>query len=255
MLFWESNIFWGIAGIVGGFIVAAFFFYIGKVKKSLLYQISTSALITDEINRTPGLRISVGDEPAVDVISTTITFINGGNQTITSSDFASLSPLQIITSGHFFNAENIDVDYIKALNNALNPRIHIVDKKRIEIEFEYLKPKQEFEITLLHDGKLSVSGDLKTGTLQSYNSALKASKYKSVLKEYAPLFIMMAFALLSIISSIQTTHSKQVNVLEDNVHEMYERIEKLEIENQQLRDMIYSLLTDETVSGDISEPK
>ena len=46
MPFWESSIFWGIAGIVGGFIVAAFFFYVGKAKKSLIYQISTSALIT-----------------------------------------------------------------------------------------------------------------------------------------------------------------------------------------------------------------
>jgi len=29
----------------------------------------------------------------------------------------------------FFDAEKIDVDYIKTLNNALNPRIHIVEKK------------------------------------------------------------------------------------------------------------------------------
>lgn len=128
MVFWESSLFWGIAGIVGGFIVAAFFFYVGKAKKSLVYQISTSALITDEINSTPGIKVSVGNEPAVNVTSTTITFINSGNQTINSSDFASLSPLQIITSGHFFNAENIDVGYIKTRNRALNPKIRVIEK-------------------------------------------------------------------------------------------------------------------------------
>jgi len=70
----------------------------------------------------------------------------------------------------------------------------------------------------LHDSKLSVSGDLKTGTLQSYNSALKTPKYKSVLKEYAPLFIMMAFALVSFIGLIQIDM----------------RIGRLEIESQKL---------------------
>lgn len=266
MPFWESSIFWGIAGIVGGFIVAAFFFYVGKAKKSLVYQISTSALITDEINSTPGIKISVGNEPAVNVTSTTITFINGGNQTINSSDFASLSPLQIITSEHFFNAENIDVSYIKTRNKALNPKIRVIEKNRIIVEFEYLKPKQEFEITVLHDGELSVSGDLKTGILQSYNSALKTSEYKHVSKVLVPILISITAgiltATLSSVMGMYRDSTNSVDSIRDQVYDLQNRVTEMRLiisdmeqENQQLRDMIDSLLTDKTVSGIIAEPQ
>lgn len=255
MPFWESSIFWGIAGIVCGFIVAAFFFYVGKARKSLVYQISTSALITDEINSTPGIKISVGNEPATNVTSTAITFINGGNQTISSSDFASLSPLQIITSKHFFNAENIDVSYIKTQNKALNPKIHVIEKNRIIVEFEYLKPKQEFEITVLHDGELSVGGDLKAGILQSYNSALKTSGYKHILKEAAPLLATIVGAILAgtLTLAMGMYHDSTFSLnnlraeildLQDRIIEMRSKISDIETENQQLRDTIHSLLMD-----------
>jgi len=259
--FWNSTIFWGIAGIIGGFIVSAFFFYVGKEKKSLVYQISTSNLITDEINSTPGLKISVGDEPAVNVISTTITFVNRGNRTITSSDFASLSPLQIISSEHFFNAEHIDVGYIKTRNKAINPRIDVIEKNKIIIEFEYLKPKQEFEITVLHDGELSVGGDLKNGGIQNYSSALKTSEYKHILEKtftIATPLIMGAIAAFIIgISrdSSNTTdfnnNNEQIDYIQREISDLKTIIIDMERENQQLRDIIGSLNIDESVSGNI----
>lgn len=263
MSFWESSVFWGIAGIIGGFIVAAFFFYVGKAKKSLVYQISTSALITDEINSTPGLKISVGNEPAINVSSTTITFINGGNQTINSSDFATLSPLQIITSEHFFNAENIDVSYIKTRNKALNPRIRVVEKNKIIVEFEYLKPKQEFEITVLHDGELSVSGDLKTGILQSYNSALKTSGYKHISKVLVPVLITIITGILTVtLSSVMEMYrdsTSSVDSIRDQVYDLQNRItemrltiSELEADNQLLRDRISLLMP---ISGTIPDPQ
>lgn len=277
MPFWESSIFWGIAGIIGGFIVAAFFFYMGKAKKYLVYQISTSDLITDEINSTPGIKISVGDEPAVNVISSTITFSNNGNQTINSSDFASLSPLQIITSEHFFNAENIDVSYIKSRNKALNPKIDVREKNRIIIEFEYLKPKQEFEITVLHDGELSISGDLTSGTIQNYNSASKTSGYRFFSKIFLPICGaiiagILSSALLSVLGMYHDSENsldsyrERMYELQLEVANLYSKIDNIELENQylqgvnqQLQDTINLLRPSETpsrsIEGQIPEPK
>ena len=69
MPFWKSIDFLSVGGFaitVISTILAIVFYCRGKAKKSLVYQISTSDLITDKINSTPGIKISVGDEPAVD---------------------------------------------------------------------------------------------------------------------------------------------------------------------------------------------
>ena len=260
MPFWESSIFWGVAGIVGGFIVAAFFFYIGKAKKSLVYQILTANLITDEINNLPGLKISVGDEPATNLASTTVKFINNGNQTISSSDFASLSPLHITASKHIFNIANIDTSYIKARNKTLNPSINVVRNDSIIIGFEYLKPKQQFEITVLHDGKLSVGGDLKTGLFQSYDSALKRPNRKHIQEILLPLLTGIIFVIIAsmILFSVVNENGNNLNSfdsirnriyeLQDEVSELRSIISDLKSENQQLQDTILSLTEDEKTS-------
>ena len=262
MPFWESSIFWGIAGIVGGFIVAAFFFYIGKAKKSLVYQILTANLITDEINNLPGLKISVGDEPATNLASTTVKFINNGNQTISSSDFASLSPLHITASKHIFNIAKIDTSYIKARNKTLNPSINVAGNDSIIIGFEYLKPKQEFEITVLHDGKLSVGGDLKTGVFQSYDSALKHPDRKRILETLVPVLSVIIAIITMTLFSVRNVNGNNLNSLDsirnriyelqDEVVELRSIISDLKSENKQLQDAILSLLEGETTSGVIN---
>ena len=267
MPFWESNIFWGVSGIIGGFIVAAFFFYVGKAKKSLTYQISTSDLITDEINSTPGIKISVGDEPAANVISSTITFSNDGNQTINSSDFASLSPLQIITSEHFFNAENIDISYIKTRNKSLNPQIDVYEKNRIIIGFEYLKPKQEFEITVLHDGKLSVGGDLTSGTIQNYNSASKTSGYRSFSRILIPICGaiiagILSSALLPVLGiypdskNSLDSYRERIYELQLEVANLHSEIDNVEFKYQYLQDMNQQLqeIIDSLYPGTSGQP-
>ena len=261
MPFGETSFFWGIAGIVGGFIVAAFFFYIGKSKKSLVYQILTANLITDEINNLPGLKISVGDEPATNLASTTVKFINNGNQTISSSDFASLSPLHITASKHIFNIANIDTSYIKARNKTLNPSINVVGNDSIIIGFEYLKPKQEFEITVLHDGKLSVGGDLKSGSFQNYDSALRRPNRKYI----SEILIPVLGGIIAIIATSMTLFSfghlndnnlnsldsirNRIYELQDEVGELNSIITDLKSENQQLQDILSFLLEDDKTSG------
>lgn len=173
MPFWDSSAFWGIAGIVGGILVATFFFVRGKSKKLLEYQITSTKLITETVSDIPNLKISVGNETTWNLTSTTINFSNMGNSTLYSSDIASKAPIQIISTGRFFNSNEINSQYIKTDNEYLNPFVDVIENNKIIIGFEYLKPKQNFSITVLHDGQLSVSGDLTTGKLQPYSPKIK----------------------------------------------------------------------------------
>ena len=262
MPFWKSIDFLSVGGFaitVISTILAIVFYCRGKVKKTLVYQISTSDLITDEINNTPGIKISVGDEPAVNVISSTITFSNTGNQTINSSDFASLSPLQIITSEHFFNAENIDISYIKSCNKALNPKIEVCEKNRIIIEFEYLKPKQEFEITVLHDGDLSVDGDLTSGAIQDYYSAPEISRSRNFSKILVPILIIIVSGMivrsltqqLSLALEMYSDSTKLLNNTREDMLALQLEIDILRWENSELQKTINSLYENGMISESI----
>ena len=265
MPFWKSIDFLSVGGFaitVISTILAIVFYCRGKAKKSLVYQISTSDLITDKINSTPGIKISVGDEPAVKVSSTTIIFTNNGNQTINSSDFSSLFPLQVFVAGHIFNAKNIDESYINTRVKTLNPKIEVVKDYKIVIKFEYLKPKQKFEITVLHDGILVVDGDLKTGTLQNYNpeeESISLPKKRTLNKIFSNLAVTLPVVLLLFSLFLgffggtfrdnrnSSDESDNVNIqmkiykLEYMVENLQVKVNELEMENQRLQDVIDSL--------------
>ena len=268
-----SDNFLSIGGFVVGILglVSSVFFYLkGKRKQQLEYQVTSTKLITKEIADIPNLKINVGNEPATSLTSTTVRFINNGNQTIKSSDFASSLPLQITVSEHFFNAENIDESYIKTRHKSLNPNINVIGEDRITIEFEYLKPKQEFEFTVLHDGKLAVDGDLKTGSLQNYDFTPKRSTRKFISMTLYPVLVVIVGAIFApmLFSVLDRTYSKldsldyiidqssdliidHIISLQDNIDELQSTIANLEHENTQLREEL--LLKDGIISKDVND--
>lgn len=248
----------GITGLVVGLIgiiLSVFFYFCSKNKKILEYQVTSTKLITKDVADIPDLRIIVGNEPATSLTSTTVRFINNGNQTITSSDFASLSPLQITVSEHIFN---IYKSCIKTTNKALNPSIDVNGKDTIIIRFEYLKPKQEFEITVLHDGELFVDGELTSGSLQCYDSALRDSRHEHIPTK-APLLFAIAtgIIIITLYLFIETTNrssdrltqmTQQIYMLQNNIDELNVTIADLEHENIQLREYLSSIMN-ETILG------
>lgn len=156
----DSSAFWGIAGILAGVVVAIFFFYIGMNKKILEYQITSTPLISEKMSRIPGINITIHEQPVKSLVSTAIKFTNVGNQTLVSSDFASQDPLGIPLIGHLYSYD------VTADNKNLMSLLKFIDGKGIDIEFEFLKPKQSFTVTILHDGKVGVFGELKTGEIR-----------------------------------------------------------------------------------------
>lgn len=172
MPFWESNIFWGVAGIVGavvGVIVSAFFFFLGKSKKLLEYQVTSVDLIMDKIANIRGIEVTFNGKPIKSLVSTTIKFTNSGNQTINSDDFAKLEPLNATITGQFLNAQH---GYkVSSSNPNSYPTIEIKNDNTAIIKFDFLKPKQSLTITLWHSGNLSVGGELKAGKIYEYQES------------------------------------------------------------------------------------
>lgn len=163
MSFLDSSAFWGIAGIAVGFLVSAFFFFRGKSKKILKYKVDSISLITESMADIPEIRITLAGQPVQSITSSTIEFTNIGNQNISSDDFANLAPLRISVKNKFFSTSNGYQIISDSPSTAL--ALHGDSQNIISIEFDFLRPKQSFSITLLHEGNLSVDGELKTGKM------------------------------------------------------------------------------------------
>lgn len=192
MPFWDSSAFWGIAGIVGGILVSTFFFIRGKSKKILKYEIRSTVLITKNMLNIPEISITLAGQPVQSVTSSTIKFTNIGNQAITSDDFAKLAPLRISVKNKFFSMA--DGFQIVSDNPNTAPVLHETNEKAVVISFDFLRPKQSFSITFLHDGALSADGHLKTGEMIDAAS-IKPWIDKYDMSVYSKIAIITSFAL------------------------------------------------------------
>lgn len=156
----------GIAGIIIGIIVSAFFYLRSKTKYLLEYEVHSAQLITEKMTSIPNLKVTINDQPVESLTSTTIKFSNAGNQSIVLSDFADREPLGITITGHLHSYD------VSADNPNSIPELQPIDDKTFRVKFDFLKQKQSFSITLLHDGDINVFGELKTGKIRGYQSRL-----------------------------------------------------------------------------------
>lgn len=168
----DASAFWGLAGILVGVVVSAFFFIIGKKKTLLQYSKSSTLLVSENMTRILNNRMSIDGQPVKSLSSTTISFVNSGNQRIQSSDFSKQEPLRVILKGHMYGYD------VSRGNQQLlpqvrqfptNPKAKPVKYIVLEILFENLKPRQFFSVTILHDGTLDVLGGLTTGTMREHS--------------------------------------------------------------------------------------
>ena len=148
-------------------------------KKTLEYDITSTPLVTDEMSSIPGLKITMNGSPIKSLISSQIIIRNVGKQDITPSDFASLEPLGAVVTGKFFTMEQ---GYqIISDNKNFDPSITFLDDTCVKIGFDYLSPKKAISVTLLHNGKLSIKGELKSGKLQSQYTRIKKMRIMKIL--------------------------------------------------------------------------
>lgn len=254
-----------IVGLIGAIVGVwgVYYGYKGRRIQILEYQISSSRIITNRTNNIPGLKIVIGDEFASDLISSQIVFFNRGNMPIKQNDFATLAHLQITASGHFFNLESISKDTIESNNLHLNPSLEFPDNRTISIQFEYLKPKQFFSISVLHDGEIEVSGDLTTGKLrkQDNSSGKLTSEVSNINNLYNWLFtilvslvavVLCLFLSLRVFSPIKVNFGEEKNTSQGNI-EVRTYSELLTTYDKLLQDIITLREQNETYAKQIME--
>lgn len=154
----------GIPGIVIGVISSAFFYYLGSRGALLQYQKSSTPFLTEKMTKSSVFDMSINGKTVKSLISTTIQFTNIGNLPIRSSDFAPQKPLHINITGNYYG-HNVSIG-----NQDLVPSL---DEKNMNVCFEGLQPNQFCSVTILHDGSLTVSGNLTTGKMVEYRSKHK----------------------------------------------------------------------------------
>ena len=201
MLQLDSSALWGIIGLFGGILGTMFFHIIDKKKRVLSYSIDTVSLVTKKISKIPDLEITFKGKKIENLSSSTIRIGNSGNELIEASDFASLSPLRIeVESGEFFITEESMKATMESQNQNIDLKVEYKDGA-LEIVFEYLNPKSEFEFTIWHTGDLKVCGDLKNGKLkrEAMKNSIRANRIiKSVLTiTVATLIYMLCVILMS----------------------------------------------------------
>lgn len=188
MPFWESSIFWGIDGIVAGFLISTIFYFVGKERYSMKHRITAKQIVTREITSIPEINVSFNNKPLKELTESTIKFTNSGNQIITPDDYATKEPLGIHISGRLYKYS------ASAENNNSMPEIEPLGKKTYKIKFDFLKPKQSFSIVMFHDGNITIFGDLRRG--KGFGANITMAKRSPTL---VPKLFVGAFAIISVV--------------------------------------------------------
>jgi hypothetical protein len=169
---WESSILWGMIGLIAT-IFFGYIFYIKSIKnKSLSIFTTSDTLVSESLTKYKGLKIFYNKKPIKELVSTTITIKNIGNLTIEVS-----------------SNKNSSFSLLK------------INKSKIQLVFDYLKPEEEISLTLLHSGTLKISGDLKNGII--YQSAIEEKKRRKRINRMKIVIILfLTFGCLFNIVSV-----------------------------------------------------
>lgn len=181
---WNSAILWGLIGIACtiffGFIFSYIFYRKGLKKKQLICHRTSTSLISENISEYKGLKILYNNDEIQTLTSTIINFKNVGNDIIDPNDIIPSDPIIIKTTGHFLfsiNTADTTLSEVTISNPKVKVNLEHIDSSNLKLNFDFLPPKCEISITLLHSGDIDITGDLKMGTftknVKNYDSESK----------------------------------------------------------------------------------
>lgn len=134
--------------------------------KKLAVTYTSLFLIEETNNNYENLKIELNGEIIKSLKSSTIKFKNIGNKLITSSDFAPSSPL-IIKSTQKILLNDVTKCNISTTNNENIASLIKIDDYCLQINFDFLKPKEEISLTLIHMGDISITGCIINGLINT----------------------------------------------------------------------------------------
>jgi hypothetical protein len=151
MSFLKDN-FGNILGVIG-IILAYYFYYKGKSKKEILYEITSFNLINENLNqKVSQLIISYKDKEVKYLTVSKIAIWNSGNSTIWESEIPENNKIQICICNSY---EILEYELIE--NEDLDSKLNItkIDDKYLEINFKFLEPNKGFVLKLIHTSRTS----------------------------------------------------------------------------------------------------
>lgn len=167
---WNSAILWGLIGIACtiffGFIFSYIFYRKGLKKKRLICHRTSTSLISENISEYKDLKILYDNNEIQTLTSTLIHIKNVGNDIIDPNDIIPSDPIIIKTTGHFLfsiNAADTTLSEVTVSNKKVKVNLEHIDSSNLKLNFDFLPPKCEISITLLHSGDIDITGDLKIG--------------------------------------------------------------------------------------------
>lgn len=190
----NSSALWGIIGLIGGIVVSSFFYFLGIKRKSLIYDITTTILVSKNATQIEKLNITYDNKPIKNLYTSIIKIKNNSNSIIEPNDFAPSVPLSLITNGEFLVSSNTGVKlFSKNTNNNVYPLFEVDENnicQKLIIHFDYIAKKETISCTVFHTGKLTVFGKLKEGKIK--NSELIKSPFLFI-EEILLIITIIAF--------------------------------------------------------------
>lgn len=178
---WNSSALWGIIGLIGGIVISAFFYFLGIKRKSLIYDITTTILVSKNATQIEKLNITYENKPIKNLYTSTIKIKNNSNSIIEPNDFAPSVPLSLITKGEFLVFSNTGVKlFSENTSNNVYPLFEVDDNivcQKVIIHFDYIAKKETISCTVFHTDSLSVSGKIKDGKLEENSKKTNLIKY------------------------------------------------------------------------------
>lgn len=159
----------GIVGIIVGAIIAIFFYFKGQKRKKLAYNLETNILISESLSNYENLEILYNNETIKSLKCTNIKIRNIGNDIIEPENLIPSTPITIKTSNDFL-LQDVTKYEIKCSNPKNRVFLELIDKSHIKVLFDFLNPKDEIQITVLHTGTISITGELKQGDVKQYSN-------------------------------------------------------------------------------------
>lgn len=235
-----GNLFWCIMGIAGSAIISLIFYLLGLKRKTLVYNLTTTTLISTNTSQLENLKIKYNKNKISTLYSSIIEIQNTGNTIIERTDFSSSNPLAITTNGEFILDKNGKIKQDKESSNNIS---FILDDdcrtslKRAFISFDYIPKKETISLFVFHTEPIQISGKLKDGKMSPQNTNSNINNI-SIIATIIGAIATILGSLVGYVYSNQQT-DKQIQQIIESIQTNYENESINSMNIQELIDKYY----------------
>lgn len=213
-------------------------YYFRKSKKTFLitYTVRTIQLIKDGIEKLKTLAITYNGEQIPNLTISKIALWNNGTEYIDKSIIASKNPIKVKIDNNY---DILDAEILYEKNTSNDFKIKIdINKKYIDVDFEYFDIKEGIVLQVYHTGKnsgnITIKGQIKSGKginrIKPYASSLLLTdisqlvkisngKFEHIIKKIFGWICIIISVLMIIFSFYYCIIKKELPVIQEDISE------------------------------------